>query len=50
MRHSIESGETIDRPDLLVGVDEIMALIGDDKVSALEEQFLLPEQLQKKYG
>lgn len=50
MRHSIESGETIDRPDLLVGVDEIMALIGDDKVSALEEQFLLPEQLQRKYG
>ncbi len=47
---SITSGEIIDRPDLLVGVEEIMALIGDDQVSALEERFLLPEQLQKKYG
>lgn len=50
MWRSIETGETIDRPDLLVGVEEIMALIGDDQVSAMEEKFLLPEQLQKKYG
>jgi 2-methylisocitrate lyase-like PEP mutase family enzyme len=50
MSASILSGETIDRPDLLVGVDEIMALIGDDEVSAMEKRFLLPEQLEKKYG
>ena len=50
MSGSIESGETIDRPDLLVGVEEIMALIGDDQVKAMEERFMLPEQLKKKYG
>lgn len=50
MRGSAESGEVVDRPDLLVGVDEIMALIGDDQVSELERKFLLPEQLEKKYG
>ena len=49
MTGSIASGEAVDRPDLLVGVEEIMALVGDDQVSALEERFLLPEQLQKKY-
>ena len=50
MRGSAESGEVVDRPDLLVGVEEIMALIGDDQVSELERKFLLPEQLEKKYG
>jgi 2-methylisocitrate lyase-like PEP mutase family enzyme len=49
MLGSIQSGEAVDRPDLLVGIEEIMALIGDDQVSALEERFLLPEQLQSKY-
>lgn len=49
MTGTIESGETIDRPDLLAGIDEIMALVGDDVVSKLEERFLLPEQLQKKF-
>ena len=49
MTGSIATGEVVDRPDLLVGIDEIMALVGDDRVTALEERFLLPEQLQKKY-
>lgn len=49
MQGSVESGEVVDRPDLLVGIEEIMALIGDDQVSALEKRFLLPEQLERKY-
>jgi len=49
MSGTIESGEIIDRPDLLVGIEEIMALVGDDAVTKLEERFLLPEQLAKKY-
>ncbi len=49
MQGSVESGEIVDRPDLLVGIEEIMALIGDDQVSALEKRFLLPEQLERKY-
>ena len=48
MSATISTGETIDRPDLLVGIEEIMALVGDDKVSEMEKQFLLPEQLAKK--
>ena len=50
MRESIEDGKIRDRPDLLVGVEEIMALIGDDAVSELEKRYLLDEQMQKKYG
>jgi 2-methylisocitrate lyase-like PEP mutase family enzyme len=38
MRGSIASGEIIDRPDLLVGVDEIMKLVHDDQVNRLEEE------------
>lgn len=37
MRESVESGVAMDRPDLLVGVDEIMKLVGDDRVTRLEE-------------
>lgn len=50
MSESIEDGVIRDRPDLLVGVEEIMALIGDTTVSELERRYLLPEQLEKKYG
>jgi len=50
MTESIATGQIMDRPDLLVGIEEIMALIGDDEISALEQRYLLPEQLQKKYG
>ncbi|MFA7531514.1 MAG: isocitrate lyase/PEP mutase family protein [Castellaniella sp.] len=49
MKDSIESGIVMDRKDLLVGVEEIMELIGDNDVNALEQRYLLPEQLQKKY-
>jgi 2-methylisocitrate lyase-like PEP mutase family enzyme len=50
MRDCIDSGEVADRPDLLAGIDEIKALIGDDAVADLESRFLLPEQLQHKYS
>lgn len=49
LKGSIESGTVIDRPDLLVGVDEINRLVGDDAVTKLEQRFLLPEQLARKY-
>jgi 2-methylisocitrate lyase-like PEP mutase family enzyme len=39
MRESAETGVTMDRPDLLVGVDEIMKLVGDDRVTQLEDIF-----------
>ena len=46
---SVESGEVVDRRDLLVGFDEIMALMQYDKVQALERAFLMPEELSRKY-
>lgn len=48
MRESMQSGVTIDRPDLLVGVDEIMQLVGDDRVTELEQQFLTDGQRARK--
>ena len=38
MKESISSGRIIDRPDLLVGVDEIMSLVRDERVGELERQ------------
>jgi 2-methylisocitrate lyase-like PEP mutase family enzyme len=38
MKESIAGGRIIDRPDLLVGVDEIMALVRDERVGELERQ------------
>ena len=49
MQGTIQSGEVIDRPDLLVGIEEIMTLVGDDEVAKLEAKFLLPEQIDTKY-
>ncbi len=40
MRQSMESGEIADRPDLLVGIDEIWALMGQPQVKALEAHYL----------
>lgn len=49
MTRSIETGELVDRPDLLAGIDEITALMDYDRIAALEQEFLLPEQLERKY-
>jgi 2-methylisocitrate lyase-like PEP mutase family enzyme len=48
MRESMQTGVTIDRPDLLVGVDEIMQLVGDDRVTELEQEFLTDGQRARK--
>jgi hypothetical protein len=44
----MQTGVTIDRPDLLVGVDEIMQLVGDDRVTELEQEFLTDGQRARK--
>jgi 2-methylisocitrate lyase-like PEP mutase family enzyme len=49
-RDAIETGVAHDRPDLLYGMEEITALMGYDKIAALEERFLPDEQLERKYG
>jgi 2-methylisocitrate lyase-like PEP mutase family enzyme len=45
-----QTGAAHDRPDLLAGMDEIADLMGYDQVDSLEQQFLLDEQIEKKYG
>lgn len=50
MQQCIETGESADRPDLLASMEDITALAGYDQVDALEEQFALPEDLERRYG
>lgn len=50
MKQCMETGESADRPDLLASMEDITALAGYDKVDALEEQFALPEDLDRRYG
>lgn len=40
MRQTIETGEPIDRPDLLVGIEDIMHLMGYEQMRALESQLV----------
>lgn len=49
-RESFETGESVDRPDLLAGIDEIMALMDYDGVYALERKLLSENLLDSKYG
>lgn len=49
MLRSAETGEIIDRPDLLAGIEEITQLMNYDRIAALEAQFLLAEQIETKY-
>jgi 2-methylisocitrate lyase-like PEP mutase family enzyme len=50
MKQCIETGELVDRPDLLVGIETITGLFGYDEVSRLENELLFEEQLERKYG
>lgn len=50
MLDSLATGKVHDRPDLIYGMEEITALMGYDKISALESLFLPDEQLERKYG
>lgn len=47
---SLERGEVIDRPDLLVSFDEINTLMGLPQLRALEERHLSAEDRERKYG
>lgn len=49
-RENLEMEEPRERPDLVAGIEEITELMGYSFVNALESQFLLDEQIEKKYG
>jgi 2-methylisocitrate lyase-like PEP mutase family enzyme len=50
LRDGIDTGTVHDRPDLLVGMEEITALMGYPFIDALEAEFLLEEEMARKYG
>jgi len=45
-----ETGEPIDRPDLLCGIETIMALMDYEGARALEQRLLSTDALDRKYG
>ena len=50
MRWCIETGKLADRPDLLASMEEITALAGYERIDALEQEFSVEEDLQRRYG
>lgn len=50
MLESMATGTVADRPDLLVGIEDITRLVGYERINRLEQALLLEDQLEKKYG
>jgi 2-methylisocitrate lyase-like PEP mutase family enzyme len=50
MKGVMETGEMVDRPDLAVGIEDIMRLMDYDNMRALERRLLSTEALEAKYG
>ena len=50
MRTSMETGEAYDRPDLLVGIEDITDLMGYPRIAELEQAFMLDDELERRYG
>lgn len=49
-KENLELDQPPERPDLAVGAEEISELMGYAFVNELESQFLLEEQIERKYG
>jgi 2-methylisocitrate lyase-like PEP mutase family enzyme len=47
---SIETGKPVDRPDLVVGFEELNALMGFEEIKKMEERYLTETQYAAKYG
>lgn len=50
MRSVMETGQMVDRPDLLVGIEEIWSLMGFPEIQELERRLLSVAALSSKYG
>ena len=50
MKEDIRTGKPVDRPDLAVGIEDIMQLMGYEEMRALERRLLTTEALEAKYG
>jgi 2-methylisocitrate lyase-like PEP mutase family enzyme len=49
MQQCMTTGELADRPDLLASMEEITGLFDYEKIAALENEFSLEEDLERKY-
>ncbi len=49
MKQSIETGEVYDRPDMLVGIEDVTSLMGYARINQLEKEFSLEDDLEKRY-
>jgi len=49
MKDSMETGKVHDRPDLVMGVEEITDLMGYALINQLEGEFSLEEDLAQRY-
>ena len=49
LKQSLDTGEVVERPDLLVSFEELNKLVGFDEVQAIERKFLTKDQLDRKY-
>jgi 2-methylisocitrate lyase-like PEP mutase family enzyme len=49
MRQCMETGELVDRPDLLEGMEDITKLVGYARISQLESELLPADTLERKY-
>ena len=50
MKEVLETGEMADRPDLLVGIEDIMELMNYPHIRALEKEFMLTEEYERRFG
>ena len=49
-RDGLGADEATERPDLVADITDITGLMGYARINALESEFLLEEQIEKKYG
>jgi 2-methylisocitrate lyase-like PEP mutase family enzyme len=50
MKGSMETGQPVDRPDLVAGIEDIMELMGYAEMRELERRLLSTDALKQKYG
>jgi hypothetical protein len=50
MKEVVATGMPVDRPDLAVGIEDIMKLMDYDEMRELERKLLTTETLETKYG
>ncbi len=50
MMQCIQTGEAIDRPDVLVDMEFITRLMGYERIAKLEQQFVPDDELERRYG